>query len=328
MSEHSTKPSEVDDEIDLGFIFKAIGDFFKGILKNILYIFVFFYKHRFILIILLVLGVIGGYFWESSKKDLYQNNFIVSTGYGSTDYLYNKIEAVNKKIELQDSVFLKTIFNTNYKYVNLIEIEPINNIYNFISEDDTNTDVFELLSEDEDMEEFILKPVNSRNYPYHMINIYVEGENVHETICESLFSYINSNNYFKKAKEVDLENALTQIEQNKKSREQIDDIITSTMNKEINQTTNGLVSIENNNVLDLLLKRKRELLYADKVLKTQLVNQKNVVEIVDSNFKLDYDKAILKKDKKIILPFLLILFYCLIFLIKSIVVKSREFLNQ
>jgi hypothetical protein len=328
MSEHSTKPSTVDDEIDLSFIFKGIGNFFKSIIKNILLIFVFFYKHKFVLLILLVAGLVVGYFWESNKKDVYQNNFIILTGYGSADYLYNKVEALNRKIELKDSIFLKSIFDKEYEDIDRIEIEPINNIYNFISEEQSNTKVFELLSEDEDMEEFILKPVNGRNYPYHTLNIYVKGENIHENICEDLFNHINNNVYFKKAKEVELENAIIQIEQNKESIQQINNLIESASKRANSENTKGLVSIEDNNVLDLLLRRKRELLFAEKDLKKQLANQQNIVEIVDANYKLNFDKTLLKKDKKIILPFLFIILYSLIFLVKSIVVKSREFLNQ
>lgn len=329
MSEHSTKPSStVDDEIDLGFIFKAIGDFFKAVLKNLLYVFVFFYKHKIALIVLLILGVVGGYFWESSKKDVYQNNFIVSANYESTDYLYNKIDALNKKIELKDSVYLKTIFKTGHDSIRLIEIEPINNIYNFISEERTNSDVFELLSEDENMEEFVLEPVNSRNYPYHKVNVYAAGENLHQNICKNLFDYLNGNSFFNSVKNISLENTEERLRDNKESRQQINEIIKNVIENKSSVISDGLVSIEDNQVLDLLINRKTSLMIDDLELMTQQANEQNAIEIVDSNYKLTYEKPLLEKDKRFLIPLLLIVFYCLIFFLKFITKKSKEFLKQ
>ena len=76
-----------------------------------------------------------------------------------------------------DSTFLEKAFGEHYLKVNSIEIEPIVNIYNFIGQSESNRELFELLSEDEDMTEFIKKPVNSRNYPNHIIDLVVEGDN-------------------------------------------------------------------------------------------------------------------------------------------------------
>ena len=56
------------DEIDLSFIFQKIGNFFKSFLIGFLQIIAFYYKKKWILIFLVVLGGVLGYFWEIQLK--------------------------------------------------------------------------------------------------------------------------------------------------------------------------------------------------------------------------------------------------------------------
>jgi hypothetical protein len=106
MSEHSAKPSTTDDEIDLSVVFKAIKDFLLSIVKGILGIFNFYYKHKFILLGIVILGAVLGYFYEQNVKKTYTNDLLVIPNYGSADYIYTKVEALNKKLKIPNMAFI------------------------------------------------------------------------------------------------------------------------------------------------------------------------------------------------------------------------------
>ena len=327
MEERNRNNSE-QDEIDLGIIFQKINNFFKSLLISFLQIINFYYERRWILLGLLVIGVILGYVLENSFRSEFKNNFIVTANYGSSDYLYNKIDAIDSKIELEDSTSLEEAFGEHYSKVNSIEIEPIVNIYNFIGQSESNQKLFELLSKDNEMSEFIKDPVNSRNYPHHVIDLIIEGkdENVHKLITGNFFDYLNSNQYYNNSKKISLKNTLLQITQNQEVREQIDAVVNSVANQDITGGENPMVSIKENQVIDALLKRKELTLNEDKRLQTNLENKQKVIQVVDANYQIEFEESIKSKDKKFLLPVLFIVLFSLLYLAKYLIKGSQSLL--
>ena len=142
MSEQPSTQKPVDDEIDLSLLFKAIKNFFKNILKGFLNIFIFFYKHKFYLLGIIVLGVVLGYIYEKNAEKIYINDLLVSPNFSITDYVYTKIDVLDKKMQVQDTLFLKNIFGENYEQIKSIEIKPVIDINNLISQYGANEDFF------------------------------------------------------------------------------------------------------------------------------------------------------------------------------------------
>ena len=329
MEEHNRDKRE-QDEIDLSFIFQKIGDFFKNLLVGFLQIISFYYKRRWILLILLATGAILGYILESTSKSEFKNNFIVTANYGSSDYLYNKIDAVDSKINLMDSTFLEKAFGEHYLRVNSIEIDPIVNIYSFIGQSKSNQELFELLSEDKEMSEFIKDPINSRNYPHHTINLIIEGENedIHKLITGNFFDYLNSNQYYNNSKRISLKNTLLQIDQNQKVRQQIDAVVNSVASQDITDSKNPVVSIKENQVIDALLRRKDLTLNEDRRLQNNLENKQKVIQVVDANYQIEFEESIVTKDKKFLFPVLFIVLFSILYLAKYLINSSQSFLAK
>lgn len=318
------------DEIDLGFIFQKIGQFFKGILIGFLKTIAFFYRKKWILLGLLILGGVLGYFWEKNSKDKFKTNFIVSASFESVDYLNNKAEAIASKIKLKDSIYLKEVFGENYRRVKNIEVEPFTDVYEFFDRENTKRfEIFELLSEDKNISEFIKEPVNSKNYPYHNIDLIIAGndDELHKDISHHFFSYINSNRYFNNTKDISVTNDLLQIEQNKVIRKQIDAVIASIVQDQSSELSQPMVSIQESQV-DELLERKDLTLNQDKVLKTRVKNQQEVIQRVDANYQVEYEETLLEKDKMFLLPLIFILLYSIVYLLRYLTLKSKAFLAK
>jgi hypothetical protein len=55
-----------------------------------------------------IVGLVWVFTWIKPKK-VYDHELIVQPNFGSTDYLYSKVELLASKINERDTVFLKSI---------------------------------------------------------------------------------------------------------------------------------------------------------------------------------------------------------------------------
>lgn len=324
MSEHSAKPSPVSDEIDLSVVFKAIRGFFISILKGILDIFNFYYKQKFIILGIIILGAILGVFYERNVKKTYTNNLIVNPNFGSADYLYTKVETLNKKLKQDDTLFLKNIFGNNYRQVQAIEIKPVVDIYNFVSRNEANQSLFELLFEEEGNIEFIENPINSRNFSFHHIFLDIKGPDHHKEHSQAFINYVNNNAYFDEMKTVFLDNLKFQLEESKAIIKQIDSIIANTKQKTSVVTESSGFTFTDNSGLNDLLGKKKVLIDQKRDIEKNMVNQSETIRVIDANYKVLDTEEFLKKDKKKLFPLLFVILYSVIFLIRFISIKAKS----
>ena len=103
----NTNNSE-NQEIDLSMISNKIKGFFDGVAFSIFKGILFLKRNFLILGILLVVGVGFGIFLDTTNNS-YDSEIIVKPNFGSTDYLYSKIDLLESKIKNRDTVFLKTL---------------------------------------------------------------------------------------------------------------------------------------------------------------------------------------------------------------------------
>jgi hypothetical protein len=324
MSEHPSRPSTTDDEIDLSVVFKAIQNFFKRILIGIVNIVQFYWRHKFILIGLIIAGAVLGYFWDKSFDKTYKNQLLVIPNFESANYLYNKIESIESKLSAGDTVFLKEVFGDEYESVSSVEISPILDLYNFVSLRESNQEVFELLFEEEANLEFLEDPINSRNYEFHRISLYVNGEKNHDVFSNRLINYLNNNSHFKSIKKVVVKNLDLQVKQSNKIIQQIDSILASSnSNKGLKYQENQL-SFNDNTGLNELIKMKRDLLFKEGMLRESIIEKSQIINLVDSDYKILDKEKLIKKSKIKLFPLILLMLYSLIFFIRYLSKKAKE----
>lgn len=323
MSDQPSNQKITDDEIDLGVVFKGIQNFFKNILRGFFKIINFYYQHKFILLGLIILGGVLGYFYEQSTEKTYTNDILVTPNFASSDYLYTKIEAIDNKLSADDSIFLKDVFKEHFESIKSLDIKPVVDIYNFVSRNESNQVLFELLFEEEGNMDFIENPINSRNFKYHHIYLEVEGKDYHKELSNALINYINDNSYFQDLKELSLDNLNLQLQENRGIIKQIDSIIANEKNEKSMVLGSSSLSFSDNEGLNDLLGKKKGLIEQQRDLQTAMVNQSEIVKVVDVNYKVLNDEDILKKDKTKLFPLLLIILYSLIFLLRFISKKVK-----
>lgn len=303
------------EEVDLGYLFNRIGGFFRGIVKLIFLMVVFFKKYIWITIGLIVVGIILGYFKDKSSEgnQVYENRIIVIPNFESVDYLYETVDELNAKVKYEDSVYLKSILGNQFKNLGTIEIEPIPDIYNFITKSQENIDVFRILFQNQDFTEFIEDVPTSKNYKYHKLVINVVGRES-KSIIDTLLKNINNNTHFLGYKKEFQENTKLQLEQNALMLSQADSIIKSAVVFSPEKGGDQAVYISDGR-LDMILFRKQELLDMRLKLQKKLNDEVEVIKLVSANYNV-LNKSFLSFSNKVKYPILLVFLFSFFFFLR------------
>jgi hypothetical protein len=308
MSEQTSQ--NASDEIDLGVVFEKIKSFFKSILIGIIQIFQFFWKHKFVLAGLIVIGVGIQLYLKSTSESTYLNQFFVRTNYGSTEYVYSKVNSINSKLETGDSLYNEYIFGEYYDRVKEVEVVPVIDVYGLVNKSEENKEAFELLLDEFGDISFLEDEININEYPTHKIKIYIKGQADNEMISNRLYDHLASNLYYNELKTATLESYKDQLQQNKAIRTQIDSILKDQKGNLFPKLDNNVINFSGSQDLKELLIQKQELLLNDLSLRNRLSLNGEVLKIIDSSFGI-YDAERTRSFLKI--PVGLVGLYCLVF---------------
>ncbi|MFC4722864.1 hypothetical protein ACFO5O_11065 [Geojedonia litorea] len=138
MSKNLPEPNN-SEEVDLGQLFKLIGNaferffkFFGRIFYSLFLAFVwlvfFFKKHVIIIVVAAVLGLVVGFVKEKFSNPIYQSSVIVKQNYNTGKNLYNLISYYNELIDARDKSTVAEALGVTMDVANelvSIEIEPI-----------------------------------------------------------------------------------------------------------------------------------------------------------------------------------------------------------
>ena len=324
------------EEIELGVLFQKINNFFGNIafsiFKGILYI----RRNIIIFLVLIISGIVLGYFLDVENKD-YNSEIIVSPNFGSTDYLYSKIDLISSKINERDYRFLKSIGIKNPEVISSIKIEPVIDIYNFVNSSSANltnaqnTQNFELvklLSESGDINKVIKDNTTSKNYPFQTIKIATSRFVSKENTITPLLNFLNKSDYFENIQKTYLSNTSVKLQKNQEVISQIDAVLNEFSNKSNSDLKNDkLIYYNENTQLNEIIKNKTNLTDDIANLKLQLINFKKTINDVSNVLNIKNTKGTNGK-MKIVLPFLFVLIFIFFALFKAFYKKQAAKLNK
>ena len=293
-----------NQDIDLSMISKKITGFFDGISFSIFKHILFLKRNLITLVVLVVAGFGIGIYLDTTIKS-YDSEIIVRPNFGSTDYLYSKIDLLESKIKENDTLFLKSIGIDKPKTLVLIEIEPVIDIYSFVNnsynnstQNSQNFELVKLLSEDGDIKKIIKDKVTSKNYSSHKIHIKTKGFVLDSKVIVPILNYLNQNEYFETLRKTQIQNITIKMIKNEEIINQINGLLNefSTATKS-NQKSDKLVYYNENTQLNEIIKTKENLLFElgsqrmeltglDKFIKktSSVINIKNE-SVVNGNLK-------------------------------------------
>lgn len=316
MSSNTT--NNQDQEIDLSMISKKIGNIFQDFLNFLFKCILFAKKNYLVLGFLFVLGAVLGWLSDSTNKS-YNQDIVVSPNFGSTEYLYNKIDFLNSKVQQDDSITLKALGIVDYEKIVLIKVKPVIEIYNFINNNEGQTannaqnsqnfEFVKLLAEDGDINKIIVDDLTSKNYSHHTIHISTKGLASNKNLIDPIMSFLNKSEYYQSYQNSYVNNMKIKIKQNDLIITQIDNVLNQfTNNTANNQKSDKLVYYNENTQLNDVIKTKDGLINENGYLKNQLIVLDKIIKENSRVTNIKNTKGIGNK-LKLVLPVLFIGFY-------------------
>ena len=306
-------PNNQDDqEIDLMQISKKIGNIFQDFNTFLFRCIRFFVKNAVVILILFVLGFGVGMFLDSTKKT-YNHEIIVTPNFGSTDYLYSKIDLLTAKINERDTVFLKSIGIQEPTKITKITIEPIVDVYGFINNSEQNFELLKLMSEDGDLKSIVKETTTSKNYAFHTITLLTKGITESKKGIQPLLNYLNTSDYYNRVQKVSVENIQQKIKTNEGIVSQIDGILNEFSNSASgnHQKSDKLVYYNENTQLNDVIKTKESLIKEIGNLKVALLSSDKIIKDNSTTMNKENTSSINGK-LKVILPLVFILIFILL----------------
>jgi len=297
------QPSE---EIDLGQLFKLIGNGFRnffnfiGNILNSLFLaflwLVFFAKKHFIIIaIAAIVGVVLAIVKQKIGDPIFTSTIVIKQNYNTGEHLYNTLDYYNSLIAETDSITLGELLKIEpQKASKIIEI----GIESVLSENqklklfnDYTKSIDSTLASKIDLKEFI---ENSKDYEFKFqkITLKSKAKNNFEKTFTQIIDNIVSNSFFKNEQKKDLEELARSenaINESLKQSDSLQKVYQSVLIKSVETTNGSQTSVTIDNTEDKSVTKEYELYTNDLNLRRELVsiernkeNLKNIIDIVSS----------------------------------------------
>ena len=215
MSKELPQPQQ-SEEVDLGQLFKLIGNafdrffkfigsIFKGIFHAIILFLLFIQKHIIKLAIVGFLGLAIGFYLDSVKEPIYISTMVLEPNFNSVQQLYNNINFYDELASSEDSTTLSEVFDISKKEAASIkefivesysdDNQKIQLFDRFVRSLDTTT------QKTIDMKSY-LENFNSFDARFHTVSVIAADNGIAKKIQPTIINSISRNGYFNLQKEV------------------------------------------------------------------------------------------------------------------------------
>lgn len=322
MNNNQTSNSSTEQEIDLSKLGTSISNWIQSLSFKIFKLFWFFQKNILVIGILFLTGAALGWFADQKIKN-YSHQLILSSNFGSTDYVYSKFELLNAKIKDRDTAFLRELGFAKTKHIGQFKIKPIVDVYQFIEGRESNFEFLKLMAEDGDLKKIITDNITSKNYPYHMVTFGTSKIFKSEEIVTPLINFLNDSDHYKKMQKEYLNNLDIKLKANDSIIAQIDQLLSEFSKNSSSSKSSNLVFYNENTQINDLLTTKNSLINESGSLRVQLVNMDKIAK-ESSVFINIPNKGGLNGKLKYLIPLVLIIAFGLFKSFKKWFGKMKE----
>lgn len=260
-----------ENEVDVKYFAERVNGFYDNFILGIYRLFRFFKRRWYVVLALIAIGVLLGFYIDSTKSSRLRHELILVPNFGSIDYLNEKVENYDR-LELNKKLISLNAGNEVYK----IKIEPIYDAYNYILTDPVHFEAFKVLSERGiDIEKYSKSKLASKNYKYHRLTVYTDGLGNTDLTIEKIVEELNNDAYFNKRKQIEKNNMLAKRVEVAKSIEHVNGLFQrlGSENKVNDITMNAYPELAD------LLTAKEGLLKQLNAIDVQLMEQDKVVYV-------------------------------------------------
>jgi len=218
MSKDIKTPQNNSEEVDLGQLFKMIGNMFDRFFRFLGNIFnkvflafiwgVFFVKKHVVkLVIAAILGFVYGLFKEYNSEPVYESTMLIRQNYNTGESLYNTINYYNGLIEQADFTTLAQELSVDSVYVTSIvsfEVKPlVNDNQRLIEFDKYAKRLDSSLVAKIEYKDY-LKNVDESIYQMQQLTIRSKANDNFKEVFQAIVDKLNSIPYYKREQEKDI----------------------------------------------------------------------------------------------------------------------------
>lgn len=318
MSKNLPKPQE-SEEVDLGQLFKLIGNAFNRLFSFIGSIFnklflafvwlVFFVKKHFLKIALAgIIGFAYGFIKQKTAEPVYKSTTIIKQNYSTGENLYDLLDYYNALISEKDSIALSQSLNISTSEANAIEEleaeSTLNQNQKLKLYDNYKKELDSVLASTFEFKTFL---INSKEFDhsFQKITIKSRSKNVFKKILPQLIKNVEASRFIRneQAKDlVELDRKEIALKQSLASSDSLQKVYQRILEKSVESTLGAQTSVTIDNTEDKGITKEYELFNSDLVLKRELVeiqrerdDIQNIIEIVSS----DQDEGTLDNTKSV-----------------------------
>ncbi|OYQ33323.1 hypothetical protein CHU92_13100 [Flavobacterium cyanobacteriorum] len=301
------QPNNADKEIDLLQVKEKLKGSFSKMSDNIFKALFFIRRNLAVILLIIAAGAVIGYFVDKKVK-IYNHQIIVMPNFGSVDYLYSKVELLNSKIKENDTAFIKSLGISEPKKLLSIKISPINSVYDFVHQRETNFELIKLMAEDGSISKVVEDNVTSKNYPTHRVLMSTKDKTDYKKLVSPIVTFFNDNAYYDIIQKEQLKSLDVKLRANDSIIKQIDGILNSFSSGRAN--VGGSLVYNENTELSEIIKRKDELISEKAILQISRINFQKVVKDTSTSLNV-LDRDGVSGKAKFVFPIAFLLLYCL-----------------
>ncbi len=325
--ENNKSTQKQEEEIDLGDLFRYLRNGFNNLGNTLLHFINFLLKNAILLIILIVVGAVIGYFLEKSTKEIYKTEAVVATGFGSAEYLYGAVEEINFKFKKQDQAFLDRLQVENFDGFSL-EVKPVVSLDNTTNE---QQNFYDLIRESELLDKENQRMVIATSFEKHNLILYHPTDAASQKILKNIIEYLRNNDYYQAFHKDYLANIESRITENKLMIRRIDSLVGG-YTRSLKDTPGAYQQLQYYNVdnsLDLgevlanrlTLQRENRNLIQDRSMYSNFLN------IIKIGSPKELDKKGISSNYIVFIPILLIVLFFVFILLRIVFRKARAIKN-
>lgn len=222
-----TNPQNNSDEIDLGQLFRMIGNGFNNLFRAFLRVFLYLKKNAILLLALVLVGSGIGYGLSKIISEKLKTDVIVKPQMDSKNYLYDVIDEIQANLKAKDTAFFKSIGVDDISFESLeISISKVKSE----GGDEGDSQYLELLQSFENTEaisDIVRAELQNKSSFNHTITFLYKDAVLGKDFAEKVMNYINANDYFQGLITIYRTNATSRIEENNQLLQQVDEIISN-----------------------------------------------------------------------------------------------------
>ena len=328
MATSGSNPPETSDEIDLGQLFKLIGQGFRNIFKGFLSVYLYFKRHFFWLAGLALLGVFTGYLTGRWTEDRQKLDVIVTPNLDTRNYLYDVIAEIQADIEAKDTAFFGSL-GMDFQAMDGFEVE-VSPIKDERQNSPGNSQILETLKDfrnSEAIAEMVREELSEQITRDQRITFFFKNPEIGTPYAGKVLEYINSNPYYEQLLEIQRTNARERIERNDSLVRQIDLLINTYTDKLASEQTSpeGRLILENQESLDIpsLFELKNRLIRDIETKRLELEREKEPITVVSFGKPHKVTRPLFRQNL-ILFPLLFLGAFLLVSLVRYLNRKASE----